>query len=377
MARLHLFNPDNDIALARDVDNFTAPAAARDIRLAGCTLPMWYGYPGDRIIARGINSRWYDCVEGLFSTGIDIIGDSSPDAFTPSPWGWSKAARQDYIKLGMSRDKLPDDGTLDRLRMLSHRRTAISIVRRLEAGLPFAIATPATEARDEKEIIDFFEKNSAVIAKEPWSCSGRGIIDSRCVPPKRMAERMNSIIRSQGSVMLERAYDKTCDFAILMYCSGGSVINEGLSLFDTGVKGDYHGNILDTDDNLATRIAAHCDRNRLDNLVCALADAVAGVIAPYYDGPVGIDMITTSGNGQPEFVLVEINLRMTMGFVARRFYDKYMAEDSTGRYSVTPRQSIVSPLPDAIVDGRRLVSGTVNLNPEGHFAFTVEARSKN
>ena len=85
-------------------------------------------------------------------------------------------------------------------------------------------------------------------------------------------------------------------------------------------------------------------------------------------------MITTSGNGQPEFALVEINLRMTMGFVARRFHDRYMAEGSTGRYSVTPRQTIVSPLPDAVTDSHRLVSGTVTLNPEGRFAFTVEAR---
>ena len=87
MASLHLFNPDNDIALARDVDNFTAPTAARDIRHAGSTLPMWYGTPGDRIIARGVSARWYDSVEKLFSTGIDVIGDSSPDTFIPSPWG--------------------------------------------------------------------------------------------------------------------------------------------------------------------------------------------------------------------------------------------------------------------------------------------------
>lgn len=170
MASLHLFNPDNDIALARDVDNFTAPSAARDIRHAGSTLPMWYGSPGDSIIAQGISARWYDSVEKLFSTGIDVIGDSSPDTFTPSPWGWSKASRRDFIRLGMGPALLPDDSTLDRLRMLSHRRTAISVVRCLEERMPFAIATPAVEARDEKQIADFFDRNSAVIAKEPWSC---------------------------------------------------------------------------------------------------------------------------------------------------------------------------------------------------------------
>jgi len=114
MASLYLFNPDNDIALARDVDNFTAPAAARDIRHAGSTLPIWYGIPGDRIIARGVSARWYDSVEKLFSTGIDVIGDSSPDTFTPSPWGWSKASRRDFIRLGMDPALLPDDNTLDR-----------------------------------------------------------------------------------------------------------------------------------------------------------------------------------------------------------------------------------------------------------------------
>lgn len=376
MASLHLFNPDNDIALARDVDNFTAPTAARDIRHAGSTLPMWYGTPGDRIIARGVSARWYDSVEKLFSTGIDVIGDSSPDTFIPSPWGWSKASRRDFIRLGMAPALLPDDSTLDRLRMLSHRRTAISVVRCLEERLPFAIATPAVEARDEKQIADFFDRNNAVIAKEPWSCSGRGIMDSRSVPPKRMAERMAAIIRNQGSVMLEHAYDKTCDFAILINCNDGRAVFEGLSLFDTGANGDYHGNILDSNDRLADRIAVLCDRGHLDALVDTLAGVIGREIAPRYNGPVGVDMITTSGNGQPEFALVEINLRMTMGFVARRFHDRYMADGSTGRYSVTPRQTIVSPLPDAVTDSHRLVSGTVTLNPEGRFAFTVEAMEK-
>lgn len=376
MASLYLFNPDNDIALARDVDNFTAPAAARDIRHAGSTLPMWYGTPGDRIIARGVSARWYDSVEKLFSTGIDVIGDSSPDTFMPSPWGWSKASRRDFIRLGMAPAILPDDNTLDRLRMLSHRRTAISVVSCLEEKLPFAIAAPAAEARDEKQIADFFDRNNAVIAKEPWSCSGRGIMDSRNVSPRRMAERMSSIIRNQGSVMLEHAYDKTCDFAVLINCSEGHAVFEGLSLFDTGANGDYHGNILDSNDRLADRIAAHCDRGRLDILVDALVGVIGQEIAPRYDGPVGVDMITISGNGQPEFALVEINLRMTMGFVARRFYDLHMAEGSTGRYSVTPRQTMVSPLPDAITDNHRLVSGTVTLNSEGRFAFTVEAIEK-
>lgn len=375
MARLHLFNPDNDIALARDVDNFTPPAAARDIRLAGSTLPMWYGSPGDRFIARGVNAMWYDNVESLFSTGIDVIGEASPriDDFVASPWGWSKASRRDFIRLGMCPALLPDDATLDRLRMLSHRRTASAVVSALGGSLPFAIAPAAVEARDERQIKAFFDSNSAVIAKEPWSCSGRGIIDSRNTSPRRMAERMAAVIRNQGSVMLERAYDKTCDFAVLINCFEGHAVLEGLSLFDTGAGGDYRGNILDSNDGLAARIAEHCDRCRLDALVDALVGVVGREIAPLYDGPVGVDMITTTGCGQPEFALVEINLRMTMGFVARRFYDHHMAEGSVGRYSVTPRQSIISPLPDAIVDSHRLVNGTIHLNPEGHFAFTAEA----
>lgn len=375
MTKLHLFNPDNDIALARDIDNFTAPAAAREIRLAGSTLPMWYGAAGDRFIASGINARWYDAVENLFATGVDIIGRNGAESYIPSPWGWSKASRRDFALLGINDMLLPDDIALERLRQLSHRRTAITIAAQLAETLPFSIAAPATEATDDRQIADFFDINTDVIAKEPWSCSGRGIIDSRTTPQRRMAERMAAIIRNQGSVMLEKAYDKTCDFAVLINCCAGHASVEGLSLFDTGINGDYHGNILADNSSLAESIARYCSREHLDMLIDSLCSAIDRTIAPDYNGPVGADLITTRGDSQPEFALVEINLRMTMGFVARRFYDRFMAEGSTGRYSVTPRQSIVSPLPDAVVDSHRLVSGTVTLNPEGRFAFTVEAKS--
>mgnify|MGYP001140241913 FL=1 len=51
MPRLHLFNPENDIALATGSDNFTAPKAALALRASGAAPPLWYVDPGDTFLA--------------------------------------------------------------------------------------------------------------------------------------------------------------------------------------------------------------------------------------------------------------------------------------------------------------------------------------
>ena len=58
-------------------------------------------------------------------------------------------------------------------------------------------------------------------------------------------------------------------------------------------------------------------------------------IAPIYEGFVGVDMFVF--RWKDEIFLhpcVEFNLRMTMGLVARRFYDNFVEKGRTGMFTV-------------------------------------------
>ena len=60
MSYAHLFFPENDLALASDLSNYTPPRMARATHAAGETLPMWYGRPGDVFICNGVNNSWFN-----------------------------------------------------------------------------------------------------------------------------------------------------------------------------------------------------------------------------------------------------------------------------------------------------------------------------
>ena len=144
MRKAHLFFPENDLALARDLARYTAPPAAVRLRKAGAALPLWYGANGDCFVAQGVDASWLDSVKGRFGMDIDVF-DYRPERYSPVPWGWSKASRTYFESLGFGRQSLPDDSRLEALRTLSHRRTASDIARRLGPRLLVAVATAGVE----------------------------------------------------------------------------------------------------------------------------------------------------------------------------------------------------------------------------------------
>ena len=52
MAKLHLFNPEHDIALAANLGNFTAPHAGRQLRNDLGFLPALWAQEGDRVLVQ-------------------------------------------------------------------------------------------------------------------------------------------------------------------------------------------------------------------------------------------------------------------------------------------------------------------------------------
>lgn len=360
---LHLFFPENDLALARNVDSYTAPPAAVRLRRAGEALPLWYGEAGDRFVATGINAAWLDGIKGRFGMDIDVF-DYRPEAYRAAPWGWSRASRTVFRRLGFDGSRLPGDGVLDRLRELSHRRTAAEVARRLREAT--GIGEAAVEIHEADELGAFLARVPQAIVKQPWSSSGRGMIAVSRDNFESQRQAVAGMIRRQGSVMAERHYDKALDFAMLFRMSGGRCEAAGLSVFETAGLGVYTGNILAPEDELRAIVCGKTGEAAFEAVAGALPRVLEDVIGADYEGPLGVDMMVT-GDGALVPV-VEINLRMTMGHLCARFYERYVHRGARGRFMVTNERCEDR----ADVRGGRMRGGSLNLTPAGgDFNFVV------
>ena len=142
---------------------------------------------------------------------------------------------------------------------------------------------------------------------------------------------LRGIIRSQGSVMGETAYDRILDFATEWECKDGKALFIGVSTFTTSDRGKYKSNIVAPQENIVSfilqQIDIHGKGNNLSEIIKRQSLLLENYVAPFYDGPLGIDMLVTSErNIHP---CVEINLRDTMGRVAIDIQQRIISEDAT------------------------------------------------
>lgn len=306
MPSVYLFNPENDLALAADVANYTPPSAALDLRHAGELLPLIWAQPGDYILVD--QERLDVAVKFAASLRRDVeIVAQCPGCVVPKPWGWSKDARRRFLKAGVSSDMLPTDVQLDLWRKMSHRRMTIPIYKTL--GLE-----PPSECRTVEEAIGEIDRlNGKAMIKLPWSSSGRGVFRSDSFSPDALRRQIGGMIGRQGSVMVERLRDCINDFAALYYISDGVARFKSLSLFTTGAGGAYSGNIVADDSRIMAAI--NCDPM---DCVARVGVALTETIGGNYTGWVGVDMLTYRGYDGEVTVepCVEVNLRRTMGVVA-------------------------------------------------------------
>ena len=80
-------------------------------------------------------------------------------------------------------------------------------------------------------------------------------------------------------------------------------------------------------------ITAHY--SRFKELQAALTSTVNTVIAPYYEGPLGVDLLLGRHNGEEVInPCVEVNLRMTMGMVTSQLGNRLMHGDRTATFKI-------------------------------------------
>ncbi len=311
--KVHIFNPENDMALADGSTNYTAPASIQQMREELQWMPEWWAADGDIV--------W---------NGKDALALQPGDEIMP--WGWSPALMQQLRQAGVADEFLPTAEEMERLRMLSHRQTAVEALHRWkEDGLEgSSVMGHSTLCHTMDEVQEAMDRFPETLLKSPWSSSGRGLMKSSEPNVKRWAR---NILKQQGSIVVEERLEKLSDFALEFHCDGkGGVQYRGLSLFYTDEHGAYVGNWVAP------------EYQKFQWLVQYIHPQVLMQIRQWweqyltrfdYRGPVGVDMMLCQGGICP---CVEINWRMTMGMVSvllheRGQFGRLVVEYTYGHYS--------------------------------------------
>lgn len=227
------------------------------------------------------------------------------------PWGWNRNIRRLLIDRLGPLSNIPSLHKISSLRELSHRRTTLKFFELIPDILDEEIEIPV-EVFDTETAMALFRKNRAMYFKAPWSSSGRGVMLTDDLEEKHVLPWVKGKIRSQGSVIAEKAYSRTLDFATEWVCCNGHAQFLGLSVFNASRRGKYLSNMAQSQTELYKMISKFAPKFSND-LIDRQRSSLEILIAKEYDGPVGIDMLATkSGAINP---CVEINLRHTMGMI--------------------------------------------------------------
>lgn len=324
---LHVFNPEHDIALASNLANFTAPHAGRQLRGDLGFLPALWAGEEDVVMVDHVESAekgYRKVVQRLHRLGCgDLLrrdvsfvparqGVSTHQIAGVQPWGWNLALRASLKRMGIPESVMPATEQIERIRQLSHRRTAARLLPFLQTA---GTVGEAFECIQAEEVEALLAKYGQVVMKAPWSSSGRGLrfLSTERTPFQMQAGWFRHLVSMQGSVMVEPLYDKVKDFGMEFCVDDAGIHYLGLSLFHTK-NGAYVGNILTTEYKKREMISRYLSMDLLDSVQQRI---VQHLDLGDYRGPFGIDMMVVNSNNQ-RFLhpCVEINLRRTMGHVA-------------------------------------------------------------
>ena len=288
--QIFIFNPEHDLCIANGDENFVPPRSAMGFAKENIDLSEYLKRPNKQ--------------------RRQII-----------PWGWNHALKKRLINEGFDPATLPSEEELQFIRTQSRREFALDVHSRLNCEDSQVIGPDyRIIANSVSEIEAFISANGSAVLKSPLSGSGKGIRFVR----ERLSESdegwCRKTIDKQGSVIVERRFEILMECAMLFECHYEGIDFIGYSLFESK-NGTYSKNTLASNEDIEDMVAGYISRDTLiairENLTAILADTLVG----HYEGYLGVDQIICQG-ASPIFIPVsEINLRMTMGLIARNQYD--------------------------------------------------------
>lgn len=327
--KIHVFNPEHDLALAHNGAHFTAPHAARELRMNLGFLPALWAADGDIVLVDDVEFALkagrrfrHRLADVLFMSPADlrVLG---PSVSQVEVWGWDRAVRQQLLEAGVSKEQLPGEQHIDVMRSLSGRQTGVSFSEDLRRLLDSPSVVGRSQACFSIDEVERAVGNwGNVVLKSPWSSSGRGIKYVRQQLSESQQGWCRRVLDQQGAIVAEIYNNKVIDFGMEFHAyADGSVSYAGLSMFQTQ-NGAYAGSILASEAYKREMLSHYLPENLIDDVQKAVVQCMCHYLSGRYIGPFGVDMMVVAGEGGSEakgFLLnpcVEVNLRRTMGHVA-------------------------------------------------------------
>ena len=370
---LHIFNPENDLALADGGANYCPPPAAAQIAYDLGSLPLWFAGEDNAVILPDEHHlRFYNEMSARFALASPYDASKAGSVDCCRPWGWSPQIRRRFRAMGFSDSLLSSDADIEAIRNLSNRRSSIRILAALgERGVE--LPPMPQYLQDTDAVAAFVNSQPRCVVKAPWSGSGKGIAWGIGRVETPMEHFYKGVIRRQGGVVCEHFLSSVQEFAMEFYADEKGVSFVGYSLFDA-TKGSYSGNLLAADSHIECVLSQLISLDTIHSVRVHLEDILSGMLAGSgYCGYLGVDMMIYNDGGHLRLnPCMELNLRMNMGVVSRLFHDNYVESGATGRYFVDfykkpgdaydAHQKNLALYPLDVSSGR-IKSGYINLSP--------------
>lgn len=304
-----IFNPEHDLCLADGSGSFIPPAA---------------------IVEFAHKCRW---VERFMGDGVET---------SVVPWGWNRCLRERLLKEGVPAELMPDDEQLDFIRESSRRELALKLLEYLHsegdcADMQMIPAGYRIAARSIEEIEAFLQERGRVVLKAPLSGSGKGVrfVSGELMETDRGWCRRT--LQRQGAVIVEQRMEIVQEFAMLFEVEVLRVKFRGYSLFYSS-NGAYKGNLLASDEYIERELGKYVPVEELRRVRSLVERFLQEKLQGKYTGFAGVDQFVAeigpgeelSGRKYLWNPAMEINLRMTMGLVARNIYDFHSKEFGLG-----------------------------------------------
>ena len=288
--KIYIFNPEHDLCVANGDENFVPPRSA----------------------------------VGFAEENTDLSGHlmrPNKQRRQIIPWGWNPSLKKRLINAGVDPATLPSEEELQFIRTHSRREFALDVHSRLCRGDSQVIGPDyRIIARNHHDIEAFISANGSAVLKSPLSGSGKGIRFIREGLSESDEGWCRKTIDKQGSVIAERRFEIVKECAMLFECHHEGIDFIGYSLFESR-NGAYSRNILASNEDIEDIIAGYIPRNTLTDIRESLMSIFADTLVGHYEGFLGVDQMICQ-SVSPVFIPVsEINLRMTMGLIARNQYD--------------------------------------------------------
>lgn len=326
--KIHIFNPEHDIALAMHKDLFTAPHTVRQLRRDLGGLAALWADDGDIVVVDDIQvaqesvrhlKRYAHVVRFVDFSGLQSLPVEEMPDIEVCPWGWNRAIGRELVaaseNVGLA---VPSEDRLETIRKMSNRSFAATyFLPALKSVIPHCVGDSFYCATLE-EVEFVANRNGQSVLKAPWSCSGRGVRYVFSEMDDHQKGWSRNVITRQGGIMVEPYYNKVIDFGMeFEITTDGQVKYCGLSLFHTK-NGAYVGNVLATENRKREMLSRYVNLNLIDKLCETVISLAQRFFGKKYFGPFGIDMMLVADeNGELKVhPCVELNLRRTMGHVA-------------------------------------------------------------